>query len=452
MKKNITIGMCLLLCLGISQSFAGIISSNSSFEVEGTGGPADALDWVQESVTSTARTNSAARTGSWSASVVGGITEWAHVKQYLPQDLTGKTVVFSGYVMCPSADPAVPWHGDSYAGNSVVVKLEQPDPSYASIGGEKTLINETTGPYDTWVPFAITNNSFPAGMSNFKAVCLGVMTGGIVYFDDLEVTVLSYVSTTNKLTISASPWFGGSVQAVPDKEWFQSNEVVTITASNNSGYDFESWSGDAFGSVNPVILTMSAPRHVQAQFVPTSIPVPDSNVWETFDSPRWGDNTWWGPAPNSENRQLSYTNFDGKSCLNYHIIDSGSNAQLHTDFGIYPNDWDWLISPKIAMDIWTPDLGQPYSLRLVLKSDGDVEIGITNLIVNAEGWKTVSAEINNSLDFVSLFWLAIGGFPGDPNLPAGKTTSFFIDKLYATGDGGDVLMDDFNVNPTWIGN
>ncbi len=190
MKKIITIGMCLMLCLWVSQSFAGIISSNSSFEIEGPGGPADALDWVEESPESTARTSSAARSGSWSASIVGGITEWAYVKQYFPQELAGETVVFSGYVMCPSSDPAVPWHGDWFAGNSVVVKLEQPDPATAFIGEEKTLIDESTGPYDTWVYFAITNNSFPSGMSNFKAVCLGVMTGGTVYFDDISVVVI----------------------------------------------------------------------------------------------------------------------------------------------------------------------------------------------------------------------------------------------------------------------
>ena len=189
MKKIITVTMSLIVFLCVSQAF-GNICSNAGFEIEGTGGPADALDWVEESTSSTARTSSAARSGSWSASIVGGITEWAYVKQYFPQELAGQPVVFSGYVMCPSSDPAVPWHGDWFAGNSVVVKLEQPDPSTSFIGEEKTLIHESTGPYDTWVQFAITNSSFPAGMSNFKAVCLGVMTGGKVYFDDISVVVI----------------------------------------------------------------------------------------------------------------------------------------------------------------------------------------------------------------------------------------------------------------------
>jgi len=189
MKKFIITAMCGIMCLCASQAF-GNLCVNSGFETAGPGGSADALDWVKESAASTARTNSAAHSGSWSASVVGGITEWAYVKQYFSQDLVGQRVVFSGYVMCPSSDPAVPWHGDWFAGNSVVVKLEQPDPSTGFIGEEKTLIHESTGPYDTWVQFAITNNSFPAGMSNFKAVCLGVMTGGTVYFDDIIVDII----------------------------------------------------------------------------------------------------------------------------------------------------------------------------------------------------------------------------------------------------------------------
>jgi len=189
MKKIITIGMSAILCLCAAQAY-GNICSNGGFETAGTGGPADALDWTEESAASTARTNSAAHSGSWSASIVGGITEWAYVLQYFPQDLEGMMVIFSGYAMTPRSNPAVAWHPDWFASNSVIVKMEQPDPSTAFIGEEKFLIHDSAGPYDTWVPFAITNFSFPAGMSNFKAVCLGVTTGGIVYFDDIRVDVI----------------------------------------------------------------------------------------------------------------------------------------------------------------------------------------------------------------------------------------------------------------------
>jgi len=194
MKKII---MIVIMALCISKAFCINVCSNGSFEVQGSGGQADAQDWI-ESSEAVQRTNSAARTGSWSMSITGGIEEWANAKQYFPQDLAGKQVVFSGYVMSPSANPAVAWHPDWFADNSVIVKVEQPDPSTTPIGGEEYYINDTTGPYDTWVYFAITNAPFPAAMANCKSVLLATMSGGIVYFDDVEVNVVtgSFPSTS----------------------------------------------------------------------------------------------------------------------------------------------------------------------------------------------------------------------------------------------------------------
>ena len=264
------------------------------------------------------------------------------------------------------------------------------------------------------------------------------------------ITYSSVVSPTNKLTLSASPWYGGTVEVSPPGEWFLTNEVVTISSDANVGYSFTNWSGDASGSVSPIILTMSVPRSVQANYTPVSIAVPDSNVWETFDSPQWGDNTWYAQGPDSLIRRLSYTNFDSRSCLAYHLINCGSNAQLHTDFGLFP--YVWTNTPNINLDIWVPDLGVPYTVRMELKSDLDITAAWTSIVVNADGWTTINIPLEFPEEPISIYWLAIGGFPGELNLPAGKTTTFFIDKLYATGSGGEAMIDDFNVNPTWPGN
>ena len=92
MKK---IMMIVIMSLCISQAFGINVCSNGSFEVQGSGGQADALDWL-ESSGAVLRTNSAARTGSWSMSITGGIEEWANAKQYYSQELQGATVVYSG--------------------------------------------------------------------------------------------------------------------------------------------------------------------------------------------------------------------------------------------------------------------------------------------------------------------------------------------------------------------
>ena len=193
MKKIITIGMCLFFCLCANQAFGlGIISSNGSFEIEGSGGAADAQDWVEESAASVARTNSAAHSGSWAMSVRGGIDEWAHTKQYYPEDVVDQEVIATVWVMSPSSDSAVAWHPDWFSSNSVIFKLEQPDPSTAFFDSEVYAIKNADigGVRDTWIHITNTISVMPAGMSNFKIVCLATMTSGTVYFDDVQVTVI----------------------------------------------------------------------------------------------------------------------------------------------------------------------------------------------------------------------------------------------------------------------
>jgi len=190
MKKIITIGMCVALCLCASQAFGGIVSSNGSFEIQGAGGPADALDWDQTPGVN--RTNSAAYAGSWSMSITGGIEEWANAKQYIPQDVQGMEVIATVWVMSPSNDSAVAWHPDWFGDCSVVFKLEKPDPDTGFIESETYAIKDVSagGVRDTWMQITNRVTSMPAGMSNFKIVCLASMTGGLVYFDDVQVDVI----------------------------------------------------------------------------------------------------------------------------------------------------------------------------------------------------------------------------------------------------------------------
>ena len=297
-------------------------------------------------------------------------------------------------------------------------------------------------PYTGWLN---ASGSSPALLNNGDVIV--ETAGGVIAC----ITYCSVVSPTNKLTLSWSPWYAGSIQVSPPGEWFYTNEAVTLTAVANPGHAFTNWSGDVSGVANPIVVTMSAPRMVQADFTTVPIAVPDSNVWETFDSPHWADHTWYGPAPDSHTRRLYYTNFGGRTCLAYHRINSGSNAQLHTDFGLFP--YECSNTPTIVLEMWTPDLGQPYTVRTEIKTDFDNHNAGTAVVVNTEGWKTFAAPLDFPDEAISLYWVAIGGFPSDTHyLPAGKTTTFYLDKFYATGPGGNVLIDDFNDNPTWVGN
>jgi hypothetical protein len=69
------------------------------------------------------------------------------------------------------------------------------------------------------------------------------------------------------LTINIEPdQNAGSVTINPDKEKYNLNEEVTITAVPESGYNFESWSGDYTGSDNPLTITMDSNKNLTANF------------------------------------------------------------------------------------------------------------------------------------------------------------------------------------------
>jgi hypothetical protein len=68
---------------------------------------------------------------------------------------------------------------------------------------------------------------------------------------------------TYTLTVSAT---NGSVTKNPDKASYGSGETVTLQAVPNTGYHFESWTGDLSGTSNPATLTMDADKIVTAIF------------------------------------------------------------------------------------------------------------------------------------------------------------------------------------------
>jgi len=67
------------------------------------------------------------------------------------------------------------------------------------------------------------------------------------------------------LTISASS--GGTTDPAPDTYSIYSGTQVGITAIPDTGYDFSSWSGDASGTTNPIVITMDDIKTVTANFV-----------------------------------------------------------------------------------------------------------------------------------------------------------------------------------------
>src|SRR3972149_6899708 len=68
------------------------------------------------------------------------------------------------------------------------------------------------------------------------------------------------------LTVNISPTAGGSVTKNPNKTTYNPGEMVTLTATANSGYTFTSWSGGAMGTTGLVTVTLDGNKTVTATF------------------------------------------------------------------------------------------------------------------------------------------------------------------------------------------
>ncbi len=86
------------------------------------------------------------------------------------------------------------------------------------------------------------------------------------------------------LTIGVSG--SGSVTKGPDLPGYAEGQVVTLTATPSDGWQFDGWSGDLVGSVNPESITLDTSKTVTANFSliePPSEPQPDK-IWLEAES------------------------------------------------------------------------------------------------------------------------------------------------------------------------
>jgi uncharacterized repeat protein (TIGR02543 family) len=81
---------------------------------------------------------------------------------------------------------------------------------------------------------------------------------------DMAVTAY-FTQNQYTLAITIDPVAGGSVAAVPTGPYYY-GDVVTLTATQNTGYTFDHWSGDASGSNVVTTVTMDGNKAVTAHF------------------------------------------------------------------------------------------------------------------------------------------------------------------------------------------
>ncbi len=122
----------------------------------------------------------------------------------------------------------------------------QPSPSIANADRVVVTVTATYAPILPLLPISSRTFTFTAARSIFP----NIFTGSVVCY------TLTITATNGSVTPTSQDCAGG----------YMLNTVVTVSATPDTGYTFDSWSGDLSGSTNPTTITMSANRNVTANF------------------------------------------------------------------------------------------------------------------------------------------------------------------------------------------
>jgi len=109
------------------------------------------------------------------------------------------------------------------------------------------------------------------GFKNWSGSATGSTNPVSVTIDGNKTVTANFVNCYT-LTAAANPAAGGTVNANPAPSCnggtgYPADTVVQLTATANAGYSFNSWSGSATGTTNPVSVTMDGNKTVTANFV-----------------------------------------------------------------------------------------------------------------------------------------------------------------------------------------
>lgn len=115
-----------------------------------------------------------------------------------------------------------------------------------------------------------------------------------VSFGAVTVTPLSSASSTLTVGVTGS----GTVSRVPDQPAYSPGQLVTLTATANAGWQFQSWSGDLTGSANPATIAMNGNRTITATFTNTA---PQTTlVSDEFNAPALNTALWTFVNPRAD--------------------------------------------------------------------------------------------------------------------------------------------------------
>jgi hypothetical protein len=188
------------------------------------------------------------------------------------------------------------------------------------------------------------------------------------------------------LTTAASPPGYGSVNP-SGTTYHNINDVVTVTATANSGYEFSYWSGDLTGSENPETITMDTSKSVTAHFILATYKL---IVYSLYGAPEPPVGTTEYTYGSLVTVSCGPTPIDGPAGTRYRCtgwIGGSGDIPIANSATSYPFTitqhctiiWDWVIQHYLTISVspvWPVEGGTVYQL-----SDGwydkDVPVELT---------------------------------------------------------------------------
>ncbi len=107
----------------------------------------------------------------------------------------------------------------------------------------------------------------------------GVSVGAVTTYTFTNVTGNHTISATflfSNFTLTVTVVGSGSVSSIPSNPTYICGTPVLLTAVPGFGYAFSGWSGDATGSLNPIIVVMDGNKNITATFVDVATAVAEN--------------------------------------------------------------------------------------------------------------------------------------------------------------------------------
>ena len=176
------------------------------------------------------------------------------------------------------------WTGDSTDTTNVTTVVMDRPPTCTAIfgtsvslftnGSGQVLLDPATGLYAYGSTVRIA--AVPAAGS-YLFGWAGAASGfanslSLTVTNPLAVTVLFATLNANQVTLATSVTGAGRIVVSPARNAYTNGDPVTLSALPATNYLFSGWSGNASGTLNPLLLTLDGNKQISAAFVPKSRP------------------------------------------------------------------------------------------------------------------------------------------------------------------------------------